>query len=95
MTILRLNEFYVSSEDLSNSYKIYVEINKDIFPIFDIEFSDQKILLVPNKYKHPLTLSQFNTRTSQLDDHLSLFCKTNEIPKLFGYRLKNDQLIFG
>ncbi|CAM2828542.1 hypothetical protein FRFR103141_05040 [Fructilactobacillus fructivorans] len=92
---MRLNEFYVSSEDLSNSYKIYVEINKDIFPIFDIEFSDQKILLVPNKYKHPLTLSQFNIRTSQLDDHLSLFCKTNEIPKLFGYRLKNDQLIFG
>ena len=48
-----------------------------------------------SKKQKPLNLNQFNQQTMKFDKNLILYLDKPEKLRIFGYRLENNQIIFG
>jgi len=93
---MRLIDFNLSTADLDRQLPLYWEHEHDRFPIQSLTLTNQQLVLTQTKTGKPMTLDQFSARTRQLSGPTGLFVLTTDgLVPLFGYRLSDQQLLFG
>ncbi|WP_395318964.1 hypothetical protein [Fructilactobacillus frigidiflavus] len=92
---MKLREFQVSAQDLDQTRSIFIQTQAGIYPVTGLKFNQQKLILSSEPKQPPLTLHQFNQQTMKFDQKLALYLADSEVLRIFGYRLENNQIIFG
>ncbi|USS90945.1 hypothetical protein [Fructilactobacillus carniphilus] len=82
--------------DLDPHRTLFVELNHNVQPVSELQLQGNRLFLLPAAAPtKPLTLEQFDARTQALAGQVDLFQSIEQPQRLYGYRLHNNQIIFG
>ncbi|WP_413627120.1 hypothetical protein R4B61_04635 [Fructilactobacillus vespulae] len=80
---------------MDKSRVLYFTYDNQPQPLTQIKISNNRLIFSSDKNIQPLTLSEFNEKTKNINPELQLSVGSINSITLFGYRLNNQQIIFG